>query len=366
MNNLGGDLYFDIVDVIFFLRLRGTTFSSAISTFFATAGLITFAAFFTTFFNTLVVARTKIFRRHRRILRAGFINLNRVTIKIRVSKKSRGLPKIHDGKIKLAIIFIDAGATPNDLLKFSHRSNAPIQHNKLASLGINAGAHQLGSSTDNWVGRFGVNKVIELGFAFIVVAGDAHDVFCIGRCEVGIGVNHSLAHSFGMIDIFAKDDGLGKAVGCLEKLRDLFGNKGGTLFENQIPIIVAYIVFTVFDNLPVLVGLPVKGTPANIPIKSYSNDLVRRKVTIGNSLAQRVNINWLAKVFDVGNILGFLGRSGKAYLSGTGEVFENFTPCSIISGTSPMTLIDNNQIEKVWGKLSVNILLYFGACYCLI
>ena len=258
------------------------------------------------------------------------------------------MPKIHDGKIKLAIIFIDTGATPNDLLKFGHGGNAPIQHNKLASLRINAGTHQLGSSTDNWVGGFGVDKVIELGFAFIVVAGDAHDVFCIGRCKVGIGVYHCLSHSFGMIDIFAKDDSLGIAAGCLQKFRDLLGNKGSTLFENQSPIIVADIIFTVFDNLPVFIGLPVKGTPANIPIKSYSNDLVRRKVTIGNSLAQRVNINGLAEVFDVGNILGFLGRSGKAYLSGTGEVFENFTPCSIISGTSPVTLIDNNQIEKVW------------------
>ena len=155
----------------------------------------------------------------------------------------------------------------------------------MASLGINAGAHQLGSGTDNWVCGFGIDKVIELGFAFIVVAGDAHDVFCIGRCKVRVGVYHCLTHSLGMIDIFAKDDGLGKAAGCLQKFRDLLGNKGSTLFENQSPIIVADIVFTVFDNLPMLVGLPVKGTPANIPIKSYSNNLVRRKVTIGNSLA---------------------------------------------------------------------------------
>src|SRR3990167_1551439 len=56
-------------------------------------------------------------------------------------------------------------------------------------------------------GGFGIDEIVELCLAFIVVAGDAHHVALIGGGEVGIGVDQCLAHAFGVVDVFTEHDG---------------------------------------------------------------------------------------------------------------------------------------------------------------
>ena len=105
------------------------------------------------------------------------------------------------------------------------------------------------------IGGFGVDEVVELGLALVVVAGDAHDVLAVGGGEVGIGVDQGLPHALGVVDVLAEDDGLGEAVGGLEELGDLGGDEFGALFEDQVAVEVAVVVFAVLDDLAVLVGL---------------------------------------------------------------------------------------------------------------
>ena len=98
-------------------------------------------------------------------------------------------------------------------------------------------------------GGFRVDEVVELRLALVVVAGDAHDVLAVGGGEVGVGVDQGLAHALGVVDVFAEDDGLGEAVGGLQELGDLGGDEFGALFEDQIAIEVAVVVFAVLDEL---------------------------------------------------------------------------------------------------------------------
>ena len=232
----------------------------------------------------------------------------------------------------------------------------------MAGLGIDAGAHETGGASDDGIGRFWVDEVIELSLAFVVVAGDAHDVFGVGGGEVGVGVDHRLPHPFGVIDVLAKDDGLGEAVGRTEEFGDLGGNKGGALFENEIPVEVAVVVFAVFDDLTVLIGLPVEGTPAvEIAVKANANNFVGCKKSVRDALPERVGVDGIAEVFDVRDVLRFFRGGGEADLRRAGEIFEHLAPGGIIRGATPVALVDDNEVKEVWRELGVNVLVLFSA-----
>ena len=148
----------------------------------------------------------------------------------------------------------------------------------MAGLCIDAGAHKTRGAGDDGVGGLGVNEVIELRLAFIVVASDAHDVFGVGSGEVGIGINHCLPHAFRVVDVLAEDDRLGKAVGGFEEFSNLGSDKGGAFGEDEIPVEVAVVVFAIRDELAVIVRLPVFGPPAvEVFIKADADYFVRSK-----------------------------------------------------------------------------------------
>ena len=89
------------------------------------------------------------------------------------------------------------------------------------------------------IGRFGVDEVVELRLALVVVAGDPHDVLAVGGGEVRVGVDQRLPHPLGVVDVLAEDDGLGEAVGGLQELGDLGGDELGALLEDQVAVEVA-------------------------------------------------------------------------------------------------------------------------------
>ena len=45
-----------------------------------------------------------------------------------------------------------------------------IEHDQLTGLGINSGTHKPRGASDDRIGRFGVNEIVELCFAFWVIA----------------------------------------------------------------------------------------------------------------------------------------------------------------------------------------------------
>ncbi len=136
---------------------------------------------------------------------------------------------------------------------------------------------------------------------------------------LGVEVDQGLAHALGVVDVFAEDDGLGEGVGGLEVFGDLAGDEFGSLFKDQRAVEVLLVVDAVFDQLAVLVGLALFGAPAlQVLVDVDAHDLVGREEAVVDALAQRVGVDRLAEVVDVGDVLGFLGRGGQADLGGAG------------------------------------------------
>ena len=187
----------------------------------------------------------------------------------------------------------------------------------MASLSVHSSTHQTRRAGDHRIRGFRIDEVVELSLALVVVASDPHDVFVIGSGEVGVRVDHRLPHPFGMVDVFAKDDGLGKAIGGLEEFCDLGSDQFRTRFEDQVAIKVCVVVFPVFYDFPVLVRLTQFWPPAvEVFVKADPNHLVGRQEAVGDPLPERVGVNGLAEVFDIGNVFRFLRCRSEANLGG--------------------------------------------------
>ena len=82
-------------------------------------------------------------------------------------------------------------------------------------------------------------KLSSSSLAFLVVAGDAHDVLAVSGDEVGVVVDERLAHALGVVDVLAEDDGLVEAVGALEELGDLARHELVALLQDELAVEVA-------------------------------------------------------------------------------------------------------------------------------
>ena len=75
--------------------------------------------------------------------RPGLVDLHGIAVEVRIGEE-RGRPlEIHDGEEELAVVLVDARAAADDLLELGHRGDAPVEHDQLAGLRIDAGGHQL-------------------------------------------------------------------------------------------------------------------------------------------------------------------------------------------------------------------------------
>ena len=76
-------------------------------------------------------------------------------------------------------------------------------------------------------------------------------------------------------------------------------------------------------TLAVLVGLALLGAPAvEVFVEADADDLVGREEAVGDALLERVGVDRVAEVLDVGNVSGFLGRGGQADLGRRREVLR--------------------------------------------
>ena len=79
---------------------------------------------------------------------------------------------------------------------------------------------------------------------------------------IAVPVDERLPHPLGVVDVLAEDDGLGEAVGGLEKFGDLPGDELGALLEDERAVQVELVVDAVLDELAVFVELARVGPPA--------------------------------------------------------------------------------------------------------
>ena len=113
---------------------------------------------------------------------------------------------------------------------------------------------------------------------------------------------------------------------------------------------------------PYLSVLPVSGPPAvEVLVEADADDLVGGEEAVGDALPQRVGVDRVAEVLDVGDVLGFLRRGGEADLGGRREVFEHLAPGGIIGGAAAVALVHDDEVEEVGRELLVDVLLFLGA-----
>ena len=85
-----------------------------------------------------------------------------------------------------------------------------------------------------------------------------------------------------------------------------------------------------------------------------------------DTLLQRVGVDRLAKISDIGSIFGFLRCGSQAKLDGTFKIFKDFLPGRVLIGAAAMTFIDHDQVKEVSFDGPEYLVFFVGACECLI
>ena len=265
------------------------------------------------------------------------------------------------------MLFIDTGAPANDLLELGHGLDALVEHNEFTGLGIHARAHQLGGGGNDGIAAFRKDKIIQLFFAFLVIAGNTHHIAVVFSHQIRVCIDQGLAHALGVIDVFTKNNGLVEAVAGFKKLGDLVGYPLGALFQHQGAVKITLVVNAVLNECVVFIDHAFAGSPASqVFIQINTHHLVRSQKAVINALAQGVGVNGLTKVVDIGHRVGFLGRGRQANLGRRMKIFQNFPPGRIFSSTATMTFVNDDQVKKIRTELRVDVLLFFAASYGLI
>ena len=84
--------------------------------------------------------------------------------------------------------------------------------------------------------------------------------------------------------------------------------------------------------------------------------LVGREEAVVDALLQRVGVDRLAEVVDVGDVLRLLRRGGQADLRGAGEVLEDLAPGRVLGRAAAVALVDDDQVEEAGRELAEELL----------
>ena len=137
----------------------------------------------------------------------------------------------------------------------------------------------------------------------------------------------------------------------------LLGDQLGAVVDHQRAVEILGVVDAVFDLLAVAVELALLRPVAfHVAVDMDLDHLVGREEAVVDALLERVGVDRLAEVVDVGDVLGFLRRGGQADLGGGGEVFEDFAPGRILRGAAAMALVDHDQVEEAGRELAEELL----------
>ena len=111
-----------------------------------------------------------------------------------------------------------------------------------------------------------------------------------------------------------------------------------------------------------LVALALLRPPAGqVLVEVDADDLVGGKEAVVDALLERVGVDRVAEVVDVGDVLVSLRRGGQADLRGGGEVLENLSPGGVFGGAAAVALVDDDQVEEVGRELLVDVAGLLGA-----
>ena len=255
------------------------------------------------------------------------------------------------------MLFIQPRATADDLLEQRHGLDVLVQHHQLAGLGIDTRAHELAGDGNHRIGAVGVDKVVQLALAYLVVARDLHHVFAAGGANVFVGLGQGRCHALGMVNVFTKDNGFGVAVSALEVLGNFVGHHAVTQAQHQVAVHVSSGVDAVFNRVARIVQHAFGRAPAKgVAVQIDAHDFVGGQKAVFNALLEGVGIDRFAKVVDVGCLFGFFGCGGQADLGGTAEVVQDVAPSRVFVGTAPVALVNDDEIKKIGAELPKDII----------
>ena len=201
----------------------------------------------------------------------------------------------------------------------------------------------------------------------VVVAGDPHDVLAmVLRDEVGVlGVDQGLAHPLGVVDVLAEDDGLVVAVGRLAGTRRSARRPASCAARGpdvavEVPLVVDR---GPRSRWPMSSALPFSRPPAEqVLVEVDADDLVGGEEAVLDALLERVGVDRVAEVVDVGDVLRSPSawpscRSGWRRRSSRGSRARRSPRAALPRWHSSI----DDQVEEVRRELLVDVLVFLGA-----
>ena len=84
--------------------------------------------------------------------------------------------------------------------------------------------------------------------------------------------------------------------------------------------------------------------------------LVGRQKTVADALLQRVGVNRLAEIIDIGGVVVSLGVAVMPICVADGEMLQDFAPGRILGGAAAMAFVDDDQVEEAGRELAEELL----------
>ena len=162
-----------------------------------------------------------------------------------------------------------------------------------------------------------------------------------------------------MVFIGTEHNGLGHAVCAFQVLRYLVRYLSDAVFNDDVVIIVGIIIDAVLYKIAVNISLVFERPPFVADIGSDIDHLKGGKEAVLNALPKAIRIYRFAEIEDARLVSRFLRRGCHTDLNGSAEVFQNFSPGTVVLGAASVALVHNNHIKKLRLKEFPVILLPF-------
>ena len=88
-------------------------------------------------------SRRVVVGRHDRVVLAGRVDLHGIAVEVGVAEEGGDVAEVHDRKVELVELFVDARAAPDDLLEFDHGNDRTHQYDVADVASIHPGGQFL-------------------------------------------------------------------------------------------------------------------------------------------------------------------------------------------------------------------------------
>ena len=123
----------------------------------------------------------------------------------------------------LALVLAKSCTTTNDLFKLSHGIDFLVYDYQATSLAIHTSRKKFGCGYYHWVWLVNTDKVVELFFAFLVLANDSCYIVWRFFAHIRIHAYQQGTHFSSFLYVWAKHNGLSHTSNIFQHLGDAMG-----------------------------------------------------------------------------------------------------------------------------------------------